>query len=214
MSKKQFVSYLSDSILAGLMIGVGGAVSLSSDNRYVGAVLFSLGLLTIVHFKLGLYTGKVGNIVRNGAKFIPEVLVTLLGNAIGTFIAAMLLKMTRIAPALVEKVSATVEAKTSDSVLSMFVLGIFCGMLMFIAVDGFRKNREVSDSTAGYMFVVFPVVVFIICGFNHCIADMFYIFLSGAYSVSSLIYLVVVILGNAAGGMLIPAVKLLSENKL
>ena len=96
----------------------------------------------------------------------------------------------------------------------MFVLGIFCGMLMFIAVDGFRKNREVSDSTAGYMFVVFPVVVFIICGFNHCIADMFYIFLSGAYSVSSLIYLVVVILGNAAGGMLIPAVKLLSENKL
>ena len=214
MSKKQFVSYLSDSILAGLMIGVGGAVSLSSDNRYVGAVLFSLGLLTIVHFKLGLYTGKVGNIVRNGAKFIPEVLVTLLGNAIGTFIAAMLLKMTRIAPALVEKVSVTVETKTSDSVLSMFVLGIFCGMLMFIAVDGFRKNREVSDSTAGYMFVVFPVVVFIICGFNHCIADMFYIFLSGAYSVSSLIYLVVVILGNAAGGMLIPAVKLLSENKL
>lgn len=214
MSKKQFVSYLSDSILAGLMIGVGGAVSLSSDNRYVGAVLFSLGLLTIVHFKLGLYTGKVGNIVRNGAKFIPEVLVTLLGNAIGTFIAAMLLKMTRIAPALVEKVSATVETKTSDSVLNMFVLGIFCGMLMFIAVDGFRKNREVSDSTAGYMFVVFPVVVFIICGFNHCIADMFYIFLSGAYSMSSLIYLVVVILGNAAGGMLIPAVKLLSENKL
>ena len=214
MSKKQFVSYLSDSILAGLMIGVGGAVSLSSDNRYVGAVLFSLGLLTIVHFKLGLYTGKVGNIVRNGAKFIPEVLVTLLGNAIGTFISAMLLKMTRIAPALVEKVSATVETKTSDSVLSMFVLGIFCGMLMFIAVDGFRKNREVSDSTAGYMFVVFPVVVFIICGFNHCIADMFYIFLSGAYSVSSLIYLAVVILGNAAGGMLIPAVKLLSENKL
>ena len=125
MSKKQLISFLSDSVLAGLMIGVGGVVSLSSDNRYIGAVLFSLGLLTIIYFKFGLYTGKVGNIARNGVKFIPEVAVTLLGNGIGTFLAAVLIRLTRIAPPLVEKAQATVQTKTSDSIVSMFILGIF-----------------------------------------------------------------------------------------
>lgn len=214
MSKKQLISFLSDSVLAGLMIGVGGVVSLSSDNRYIGAVLFSLGLLTIIHFKFGLYTGKVGNIARNGVKFIPEVAVTLLGNGIGTFLAAVLIRLTRIAPPLVEKAQATVQTKTSDSIVSMFILGIFCGMLMFIAVDGYRKCKENSDSTAGFMIVAFPVIVFIISGFNHCIADMFYIFLAGEYTLSALGYFVTGVLGNAVGGMLIPTFKKVSENKL
>lgn len=59
-NKNKWISFLADGILSGLMLGVGGMVSLSSENRFLGAFLFSLGLFCIVQFKYGLFTGKVG----------------------------------------------------------------------------------------------------------------------------------------------------------
>ena len=54
------------------------------------------------------------------------------------------------------------------------------------------------------------IMVFILCGFNHCIADMFYIFLTGTLSQAAA-YLPIVILGNSLGGMLIPLLKMLTD---
>lgn len=48
--KNKWISFLADGMLSGIMIGIGGVVSLSSDNRYIGALLFSLGLFCIVQF--------------------------------------------------------------------------------------------------------------------------------------------------------------------
>ena len=65
MEKKQknkWLSFLADGMLSGLMIGIGCVVSMSCENRYLGAFLFSLGLFCIVQFQYGLYTGKVGYI--------------------------------------------------------------------------------------------------------------------------------------------------------
>ena len=77
--KNKWISFLADGMLSGIMIGIGGVVSLSSDNRYIGALLFSLGLFCIVQFQYGLYTGKVGYIVNREPAFIAETLVTLVG---------------------------------------------------------------------------------------------------------------------------------------
>ena len=59
-NKNKWISFLADGVLSGLMLGIGGMVSLSSENRFLGAFLFSLGLFCIVQFKYGLFTGKVG----------------------------------------------------------------------------------------------------------------------------------------------------------
>ena len=48
------------SLPAGVFIGIGGTVFLSCENRYVGAVLFSVGLLAICCMGLFLFTGRVG----------------------------------------------------------------------------------------------------------------------------------------------------------
>lgn len=51
MEKKQknkWLSFLADGMLSGLMIGIGCVVSMSCENRYLGAFLFSLGLFCIV----------------------------------------------------------------------------------------------------------------------------------------------------------------------
>lgn len=56
--KNKWLSFLADGMLSGLMIGIGCVVSMSCENRYLGAFLFSLGLFCIVQFQYGLYTGK------------------------------------------------------------------------------------------------------------------------------------------------------------
>ncbi len=216
----KWLSFIIDGILSGVTLGVGGMVSFSSDNRYIGAFLFSLGLFTIVQFRYGLFTGKVGYIVNREPAYILEVLVTLAANGIGTFISAMLLRQTRFFTTVVsgmeqtieERVTAAVDGKIHDDPLSIFVLAAFCGMLMFTAVEINRQCRAKGNFVGALFGIVFPVVVFIICGFNHCIADMFYYFFCGCPDVpAAVIYFILAILGNAAGGMFIPLMKKLSN---
>lgn len=207
---KRIVSQLANGIIGGMLIGVGGCVSLSCDNKYIGSLLFSLGLFAIVQFGFGLYTGKVGYIPLRKPAYLLECLFTIIGNAIGTFLDAFLLRQTRIFSAISEKAMASVDTKLGDGYLSMFVLAIFCGMLMFLAVDNARISRAEGGHIEKTVGVIFCVMVFILCGFNHCIADMFYLFLTNRI-VDAGAYLPLVILGNSLGGMLIPLLKMLTD---
>ena len=149
-NKNKWISFLADGVLSGLMLGIGGMVSLSSENRFLGAFLFSLGLFCIVQFKYGLFTGKVGYIVNRDLPYVAETAVTLVGNALGTLIAALLLRQVRFFTSTVstmdvtisDRVQATVAGKIHDNPLSIFILAIFCGILMFTAVEGSRKCKE------------------------------------------------------------------------
>ena len=108
------------SILAGMMIGIAGTVNLSVDNSYLGAFLFSLGLITIVVHGLFLFTGKVG-VVSLKTEW-PMLLVTIIGNYLGTLVVATLIKFTRFAPSLIEKATNIYNIKMDDSFLSIFIL--------------------------------------------------------------------------------------------
>ena len=80
------------SLPAGVFIGIGGTVFLSCENRYVGAVLFSVGLLAICCMGLFLFTGRVGYLAeeRSGA-YALSLLVTLAGNLAGTLLTGRLI---------------------------------------------------------------------------------------------------------------------------
>ena len=221
--KNKYVSYIADGILGGMAIGVGAIVLMSCANRYLGAFLFSLGLFSIVVLKYGLYTGKVGYTVCRDKAFAVETLITLAANAVGTFVAAYLFKATRFANSMVaemeqsvvERCQALINAKISDDALSILILAFFCGILMFTAVEIYRKCSE-SGNYAGAVFgVVMPVFVFIVCGFNHSIADMAYYFLAGCPNPGgAVVYFVLAAVGNAVGGVFVPIVKKLSVNSL
>lgn len=222
-NKNKWISFLADGVLSGLMLGIGGMVSLSSENRFLGAFLFSLGLFCIVQFKYGLFTGKVGYIVNRDLPYVAETAVTLVGNALGTLIAALLLRQVRFFTSTVstmdvtisDRVQATVSGKIHDNPLSIFILAIFCGILMFTAVEGSRKCKEEKNFAGSLFVVVMPVMVFIICGFNHCIADMFYYFFAGYPEPSkAIVYFILAIAGNSVGGMIVPLLKKLSNQPL
>lgn len=212
---KKIISFLSDGILSGIFLCVGCTVSMSVESKPLGAFLFSLGLCAIIVFKFGLFTGKAGYMAVKPIKYVGEVALTFCGNAIGAAIGGLLLNLTRLGTGLAEKASMITETKFADSPLSIFVLAIFCGVLMFTAVDGNKRASEKGDYPMSLFLVVLPVMVFIMCGFNHCIADMCYFFISRCANASSALkYFVCAVLGNAAGCMLIPMVKKLSLNKL
>lgn len=202
--KKEVLIFLIKSFLAGVCISIGGTIFLSLDNKVIGALLFSIGLFFIVVRGLNLYTGKVGYIFDNKPKFLIEVFVTIIGNFIGTFFIGNLLRVTRIYDAIHTKANALCSIKINDSCLSIFVLSMMCGILMYLAVDGYK---EVKDSMGKNLCVFICVIVFILCGFEHSIANMYYFSVASMWSFKVVLYIVIMILGNAVGGVLFPLGK-------
>ena len=186
---------------AGLAISIGGTVYLSVDNKIIGSLLFAVGLYAIVLNGLFLYTGKVGYLVVQSDKieYLGLLAITWLGNLAGTWIGAVAVLNTRI-QGIRENAVGICETKLADGPLSIFLLAIFCGILMYIAVDGFKEKENP-------LILFFCVSVFILSGFEHCIANMFYFSIAGAWSLKTIVYLIIMTVGNSLGGMVIPSLK-------
>ncbi|MBQ3110547.1 MAG: formate/nitrite transporter family protein [Clostridia bacterium] len=211
---KRIVSFTVDGFMAGLLLSICCAVNLSAGNSFAGAFLFSLGLFAIMELHLGLYTGKVGYLVVKRPKYAGEVTITLLSNTIGAFLGGWLISLTRFGGILRAKSLPLMDAKMSDTPVSMFLLSMFCGILIFIAVEGDKKCTQADDHVGALFTTLIPVMIFIICGFNHSIADMGYFALSGFENAhKALLYFVMIILGNGFGCMIIPIMKKFSINK-
>ena len=206
---RHIINTLTLSIAAGFCIGIGGIVSLMQSNKIAGAFLFAVGLLTILIFRFNLFTGMVGyltdNLLEKKWGYLFTLLLVWLGNLAGTAIASILARLTRSGELMVAKCKDLVQVKLSDSWYSLLILGVFCGILMFIAVDTYKKKIGEKDFLC-CIAVFMGVMVFILAGFEHSIADMFYFFLSGRM-LDSLGALAIITLGNAIGGNIIPLVQ-------
>lgn len=178
------------SILAGVMISIGGSVFLSCENRYVGAFFFSVGLVGVVMLGLNLYTGKIGYVMDNDRAFFADTVLSVVGNLVGCFIVGLM-------QAPKGSVATIVENKLSKSVPAVFADAILCGILIFVCVEIFKKKGTPLG-------ILLCIPTFILCGFEHSIADMFYVINAREFTLSAAIFLGVVVLGNAVGGLFIP----------
>ncbi len=190
---------LLSSVLAGMCVGFGGLAYLPTENRVVGAALFTLGLFCICTFGFHLFTGKVCYALQNDLSYAVNLPVIWLGNLIGTGLTAGAASLTRAGPSLREKAALLCEVKTGDSLLSLFFLGVLCNIFIYIAVEEFKNNPH---ELGKYLALFLGVMVFILSGTEHCVADMFYFWMAGAWSGRALAAVLVISLGNAAGGIL------------
>ena len=194
-----------DGIKAGIMIAIGGSVFLSCENRYIGAILFSVALLCICLKGYSLFTGKVGYLPENHSKEAVKILLCgLLGNIVSTILLGYAVSFAN--PALGEAAKVICEAKLSQEALQTFVRAFFCGVLMYMAVSTYREKGTLAG-------IFFCVPVFILSGFEHSIANMFYFGASGMINMDSVIYLAVVIAGNSVGGMAMPILNILGKGE-
>ena len=192
------------SILAGVMISIGATVYLSAPNKIIGSVMFSIALFAICTFNLSLFTGKVGYVIDN--KNYADLLVTWLCNLIGVIISTFPIRFAK--PELIEVSRSVIEPKLNQSYLSTLILGVMCGILMFIAVDNYKKNNS-------YVGIFLCVPVFVMCGFEHSIADMS-LFLFGINSVGEILkttmFILCVTVANSIGSLLFRNLSSTKEN--
>lgn len=208
-SNHDYKSVFLKAILAGMMIAIGASAYLGIENHYIGAALFTIGLYAIYTLDFYLYTGKVGYLLED--KDVLKLVIIWVGNFVGVFTIAFLLLQTRMTytTSILENAVHYAEVKLSDpSFLSLFILGIFCGIMMFLAAVCFKKTQNTHNSVGGYIGLFLCVMIFMLLGFEHSIANIFYFTVAGAWSVHAVVAIAVVTLGNAVGGLLINVVSL------
>jgi len=185
--------------MAGIAIGLGGCVllgtmSINPELKWVGAILFAIGLFAVFTFSFDLYTGKVGYMFNDKPwTYGIDLLIMLCGNFIGTLFVALCMPMAdQFVPGFIDGRLAMLS-----SPLTIIAKGIICGILMFIAADVYKTKKS-------YLGAFICVPVFILAGSEHCIADMYYFCSAGVFTLDALFFILLVALGNAIGGVLIP----------
>ncbi len=195
-------------ILAGISISLGGTIFLSLDDKVIGSFLFAVGLFCVCTGGLHLFTGKVCYACFNDRDYAISLPIIWLGNLVGAFITATVIGLSRIGN-ISEKASQMCEVKGNDSLLSLFVLGIFCNVFIFIAVEGYKTIPDAGK----YLAIIFGVMGFILCGTEHCVADMFYVSVAKAWSFDFLIRIIVITAGNSLGGIAAACLLKLKNDK-
>ena len=184
-------------IFAGIMISIGGSVFLScmGINKILAACLFSVALLCICLQGYSLYTGKIGFIVSDHSReAVSTLLLGLLGNVIATLVFGIALSYAT--PSIKDAAVMICEAKLDQELPAAFIRACFCGVLMYQAVSIFKNHNK------NIVGILFCIPVFILSGFEHSIANMFYFSAAGIFSLDVVIYIFVVIAGNSVGAIL------------
>ena len=190
------LSMLTSGIAAGIVISLGGGVFLACENRVVGAVLFSVALLCICMKSYSLFTGKVGFLPHSHTKKDwVSLLLALAGNAVGAALGGLALRYAL--PSLGTAAETLCSAKLAQGALQTLIRGGFCGLLMYLAVSIWRERQTPLG-------VLFCIPVFILSGYEHSIADMFYFAAAGQISWPVLAFLGLTVLGNSLGSVLLP----------
>ena len=185
---KLFVS----SVLGGACIGLGALPTCLWRTGWQGALFFTVGLFTICTFGFHLFTGKVCYVFQKGGPTRGTCPSSGWGNLAGTGAVAAAVRLTRLAP-LAEKAAGLCRVKLEDSLPSVFLLAVLCNVFIYIAVEGFRSNpHEIGK----YLSLFFGVMGFVLCEFEHCVANMFYISTAGLWSGRAAGYLLVMTLGK------------------
>lgn len=172
------------SAAAALMIALGDYVLLKIGVP-LGAFLFAFGLLGVCALGANLFTGKAGAMKKNGFK-IQDMLIILGVNLIAGYLIGYLMSYCDdgIKTAALDKVASW------EFSLAFFIKGLFCGAIMFITVQSFKKTP---------LSVFAGVPLFILCGFQHCIANIITLGIANTWHWS----IILAIAGNWLGAIAI-----------
>lgn len=195
MQYKNVLNLISKSILAGLLISLAGIVYLNCPEKIVGSLLFSLGLISVILLEANLFTGKIGYV--NSKQSILDSLLILVFNLVAAAIVGLIYRCGS------DAATPIVESKLLVFSETWWLTGlkaIGCGAAIYLSVEGYKKSKSLIP-------VILGVMTFILAGWNHCIADCFYM-AAGSSSALAIPYLLVVIVGNSIGSLLIRLLQL------
>ena len=208
-SSMKYLKVLLFGIYAGLAIGLGSLVFTivsaylnNTGGMIFASALFSIGLILVCTLGLQLYTGKVGIVFDNREQLKENAInlpIMLVGNAIGAFGLGIICHFVFMnIPEVADRILAISLGKTNST--TVFLQGVFCGALVYIAVYFFKNLQNWAMKIIG---IITAVTLFVYCGFQHCIANMFYFGMAFNWNIDMLWNLLIVILTNSIGALLI-----------
>lgn len=198
-------------ILAGGAISLGCIANICSQNKIVGSLFFVIGLFLVLSYKLELFTGKACYVTQQSPSYIIAMIVSYVGNLIGALIMGMLCAgIDKFVP-LIANFSVGLEARMTAPAAQIIILGYLCNWCIYIAVNAYK--RQGAHSWESFVGLLLGVSVFVLCGFEHSIADMVYVTMCGLWSWQAIGFIGLVTIGNVLGGMSASVVdSLLKEN--
>lgn len=171
-------------VLAGAFIAFGAvcattAGAYASNAPLVKGIVFPVGLMLVVVCGAELFTGNclmisplIGKDIKVGG-FFKNLGIVYAGNFLGGLLVAVLVVYSHVQNPTVA--GACVEAARLKSTMGFgdaFLRGILCNMLVCLAVWA----TMASSSTAGKILALYlPIMAFVICGFEHSVANMYYL---------------------------------------
>jgi formate/nitrite transporter FocA (FNT family) len=211
---KDILKTFSFGLLAGLAIALGGFASLflkfdsSAISSVLQAFIFTIGLFLICVLGLYLYTGKIGYILGAKKKFIIDLPIILLGNFVGAalfgYVFYFFVKSGNI-QSVQTAIEAIVNTKTATAATLegfgvLFLKGIMCGFCVFLAVFIFQNAKNTGFK---YLGLILPIMAFVMCGFEHCIANVFYFSIGNSWNLNSVLNIIYVTVGNSIGSIML-----------
>ena len=177
-------------LLSGFILGTAGAAastaSFAFENvaaaKLINAFIFAFGLIVIIYTGAELFTGNCLIAISllekrvTALSMLRNLVIVYLGNFAGCALVAWCCVVTErfdlAGGALAVSTIKTAVAKCSLSFSDVFILGIFCNALVCLGVVcGVTAKSAAGKAVGAYL----PVCIFVICGFEHSIANMYYI---------------------------------------
>ncbi len=194
---------LISSVMPGIYIGLGATTYLMSDNKFAGCFLFCVGIFLVISYYNMLYTKIVPNIPFKKYA-ISDMGIALIGNLIGGIFYAFLISQTRLADQISDKITVMINTKLNDSYISIFIMAIFCAVLVTYAIfsDRVYPDNKLVSVILSFLFIM----AFVMCGFDHVVANMFYYSfysINNGFKASILPSFLVILAGNTFGGFTI-----------
>lgn len=198
-----FLSSMVNGMLAGMVFSLGAASYLSIETKTVGAAIFALGLFIIFYYGFGFYTSKVGYCFNQNKEQNLALISIWVGNFLGAIITALLFLLLREAYVykLFERSNQLCGAKLEGTPISIIISAVFCGLLMFFAVDTFKNAKNTLQK---HLIPLLTVMVFVLCEFDHFVSTTFFFVVADAVSIKSIWYILLITLGNSIGAVIVP----------
>lgn len=153
------------SVLAGCLIGMAGwaflvsqTLALGDWTNVIGAVLFSLGIISVILFEASLFTGKIGYV--NTKKKLLDSLIILVINLMVVFFIGLVYQR-------IKGSSQAMASRLAKEWYEILIDAVGTGACIYITVEGYKKTKS-------FVPVILGIVVFILAGFEHCVANMFF----------------------------------------
>lgn len=162
---------VSKSLFAGLSISIAGYIYLSTSNAILGAIVFSVGLLSCVITSSPLFTGKSGFL--SDSKDARRLILVLLLNMFAAFLCGIIFRT--LDSTIISHADTIVSSRLHTDLTAFTIRSLITGFLMTLAIESER-------SRGNHIVLILSVTAFILSGCFHCIADAFY------YSASSVAY--------------------------